>query len=81
MPTLIVWGEQDRLIPPAHARAWERLIAGSRVLMVPEAGHLVPDEKPEAVDEIARFLSVERASACDGAGALKRRLKPAPRIS
>jgi pimeloyl-ACP methyl ester carboxylesterase len=56
VPTLIVWGDKDRLIPPEHAQAWAKLISGSRVHMVPGAGHLVPDEKPESVQVIADFL-------------------------
>jgi pimeloyl-ACP methyl ester carboxylesterase len=57
VPTLIVWGDKDRLLPPGQAQAWQRLISGSRVLMVPGAGHLVPDERPESVEEIAAFLA------------------------
>jgi len=57
LPTLIVWGAKDRLLPPGQAQAWAKLIAGSRVLMVPGAGHLVPDERPESVEAIAEFLA------------------------
>jgi pimeloyl-ACP methyl ester carboxylesterase len=45
------------LVPPEHAQAWAKLIPGSQVLMVPGAGHLVPDEKPESVEQIAKFLA------------------------
>jgi pimeloyl-ACP methyl ester carboxylesterase len=57
VPTLIVWGEKDRLIPPEHAQVWSKLISGSRVHMVPGVGHLVPDEAPETVQVIADFLA------------------------
>lgn len=57
VPTLIVWGDKDRLIPPGHAEAWAKLIPESRVLMVPGAGHLVPDEKPDSVEAIAAFFA------------------------
>ena len=57
VPTLIVWGEKDRLIPPGHAQAWSKLISGSRVHLVPGVGHLVPDERPESVQAIADFLA------------------------
>jgi len=57
VPTMIVWGDKDRIIPPGQAQAWAKLIPGSRVLMVPGAGHLVPDEKPESAEEIAKFLA------------------------
>jgi pimeloyl-ACP methyl ester carboxylesterase len=45
MPTLIVWGEKDRLIPIGQADAWAKLIPHARVLRVPGVGHLPQDEK------------------------------------
>ena len=47
--TIVVWGESDRLIPPVYAAEFQKEIAGSRVVMVPKAGHLVGHEQPEAV--------------------------------
>jgi len=56
-PTLILWGQNDRLIVPAYAQRWASLIAGSRVDMVPDAGHMLPYEQPAAmVGAISRFL-------------------------
>ncbi len=54
--TVIVWGESDRMIPPVYGPAFETGIAGSRLVTVPEAGHMVILEKPHAVVEaIARL--------------------------
>jgi pimeloyl-ACP methyl ester carboxylesterase len=47
--TTLVWGDSDRLIHPAYAAAWHRLLPAARLVRVPEAGHMVPYEKPEAV--------------------------------
>ena len=53
-PTLIVWGEQDHFLPP-HGRdkpAPERLaeeIPGCRLVRLPTAGRLVPEEAPETL--------------------------------
>jgi pimeloyl-ACP methyl ester carboxylesterase len=47
VPTLIVWGENDRLFPPAYAEAWHRAIAGSRLVVLPRCGHLPIQERPE----------------------------------
>ena len=47
--TVIVWGESDRMIPPAYAKGFEAGITGSRVVEVPEAGHMVILEKPDVV--------------------------------
>jgi len=57
MPTLIAWGDKDRILPVAHAEAWKKLLPQATVRIFPDAGHLVADEKPECVEAIADFLS------------------------
>ena len=47
-PTLILWGEQDRFAPPVYARDFARLIKGSEVELMPDAGHLPMLERPDA---------------------------------
>lgn len=47
--TVLVWGDSDRLIPPVYARAFQKGIAGASLVSIPEAGHMVVAEKPEAV--------------------------------
>jgi pimeloyl-ACP methyl ester carboxylesterase len=49
IPTHIIWGESDRIIPPAYAEAFHRLIPGSTLTMIPNAGHLPHVERPDAV--------------------------------
>ncbi|MEZ5411950.1 MAG: alpha/beta hydrolase [Acidimicrobiales bacterium] len=39
-PTLVLWGENDRLIPVAYAQEFGRRIAGSQVVVVPQCGHI-----------------------------------------
>ena len=54
--TLICWGNQDRLIPPVYAEAWQRLIAGSEIARIDQAGHMLTVEQPRALaDAIAKF--------------------------
>ena len=48
-PTLVVWGEQDRLIPPPYAAAFGDLLENASVVMVADAGHMLPHEQPDAV--------------------------------
>src|ERR1700681_3879164 len=56
-PTMIVWGENDRLIPPIYAEAFHRAIAGSRVAMLSGTGHMPMFEKPQEWSTIiADFL-------------------------
>lgn len=57
VPTMLLWGAEDRLIPVAQAQSWARLIPGAKVEVVNGAGHLVLDEKPEAVERVAAFLA------------------------
>ncbi len=57
VPTLLVWGDEDRIIPVGQAPAWQKLISGADVKRYPAAGHLVLDEKRQAVDDVAAFLA------------------------
>ena len=47
--TVIVWGESDKMIPPVYGPAFQKAIAGSKLVNVPEAGHMVVMEQPGAV--------------------------------
>jgi pimeloyl-ACP methyl ester carboxylesterase len=59
-PTLILWGEQDRLIPLAHAHAYAAGIAGARLVVLPECGHMVPFERTaEFVAATVEFLKTQ----------------------
>jgi pimeloyl-ACP methyl ester carboxylesterase len=52
-PTLILWGEADRLIPLEYGRLYEQNIKGARLSIISGCGHLPPLEKP---DETARYV-------------------------
>jgi pimeloyl-ACP methyl ester carboxylesterase len=47
--TVIVWGENDRMIPAAHGHAFRRGITGAELISVSAAGHMVIVEQPDAV--------------------------------
>lgn len=54
--TQLIWGDSDKLIAPVYAQEFQRGIAGSTLTMIPQAGHLVPFEKPaEVVAAITPF--------------------------
>ena len=55
--TVLVWGASDKVIPPVYGPAFEAGIAGSRLVSVPEAGHMVIVEKPIAVAEAVASLN------------------------
>ncbi len=51
-PLLVVVGEEDRVTPPPYAREMHALVPGSRLEIVPEAGHCAPFERPASVNAI-----------------------------
>jgi pimeloyl-ACP methyl ester carboxylesterase len=57
VPTLIVWGDEDRIAPVGLAAGWAALLPQSTVATFPEAGHLVFDESPEAIEAVVRFCA------------------------
>jgi pimeloyl-ACP methyl ester carboxylesterase len=46
--TLVLWGREDRLMPPVYGEMWRDLIAGARLVQIDAAGHMLPYEQPEA---------------------------------
>jgi pimeloyl-ACP methyl ester carboxylesterase len=52
--TLIVWGNEDALIPVVYGEAFKKAISGSKLVKVAKAGHAVGQEKPQAVLEAIR---------------------------
>jgi pimeloyl-ACP methyl ester carboxylesterase len=49
--TLLVWGREDRLVPPAYAARWQELVPGARLAWIAGAGHMLHLEQPAAVAE------------------------------
>jgi pimeloyl-ACP methyl ester carboxylesterase len=52
VPTLIVWGEDDSIIPVAHAHAAHEAIPGSRLELFEGVGHFPHVEAPERFVEV-----------------------------
>ena len=46
VPTLIIWGEQDEVVPLESGRNFHRDIPGSRLVILPRCGHLPQEEEP-----------------------------------
>jgi pimeloyl-ACP methyl ester carboxylesterase len=66
MPTLIVWGARDRIIPLAHARAAHDAIPNSRLEIIEGAGHFPHVEEPDRfVDVLREFLHESEPSTFD----------------
>lgn len=60
-PTLILWGDLDRLIPPSNAARFARDIPGSRVVRFPTLGHVPHEEDPaQTLAPVREFLATLR---------------------
>ena len=58
LPTLILWGGRDRLIPPAVGRQMQAQIAGSRLVVFDDLGHVPHEEDPaRTVLPVREFLA------------------------
>jgi pimeloyl-ACP methyl ester carboxylesterase len=65
-PALIVWGEDDKLVPVRDADEFERLIPDARKVVFPDTGHVAMMERPAAFNELlARFLAEEPGEDVD----------------
>jgi pimeloyl-ACP methyl ester carboxylesterase len=57
MPTLIIWGDNDKIIPVAHAHTAHAALPGSRLEIFEGAGHFPQVEAPEQfVDVVVDFI-------------------------
>jgi 2-hydroxy-6-oxonona-2,4-dienedioate hydrolase len=52
IPTLVVWGSEDKVIPVSSGDYIHRTIAGSEYVVVPECGHAPGMEKPSVYVEL-----------------------------
>jgi pimeloyl-ACP methyl ester carboxylesterase len=52
-PTLVVWGQQDRLSPPVYAEEYKRLLPSAEVVYIDQCGHDPTIEQPEEFARVA----------------------------
>jgi len=55
-PTLLLWGEDDKVVPLAFAEEWQTVLPHARLEVIPGGSHLLLDEFPAAVEALRRFL-------------------------
>jgi len=56
VPTLILFGAHDKVVPPANADLLAKQISGSQIRILPDAGHFFPIEVPEeAAQTVVQF--------------------------
>jgi pimeloyl-ACP methyl ester carboxylesterase len=61
-PTLVVWGEADRIADAEHGRAYADAVPGARLRMIANSGHLPQIETPDELAEIV-WAFAEQARA------------------
>lgn len=58
LPTLILWGGRDRLIPPSVGQTFQAQIPGSRLVVFDDLGHVPQEEDPaQTVAVVREFLA------------------------
>ena len=55
-PTLLLWGEKDRIVPLGYAKDWQDVLPHAELAVIPNGSHLLLDEFPAAVDVLRSFL-------------------------
>jgi pimeloyl-ACP methyl ester carboxylesterase len=63
VPTLIVWGEKDAIIPVRDADEFERLIPDSRKVVMRDTGHVPMAERPQAFNDLLMDFLAETGRA------------------
>ena len=63
VPTLLLWGENDGLVPPRFGHAYRELIPKSELVVIPRAGHAPFEEQPEAFLDAFEAFQISRASS------------------
>jgi pimeloyl-ACP methyl ester carboxylesterase len=64
-PTLLVWGERDRIVPPVLGPVWRDALVDARLVVIPGAGH-VP--MVDAADDLADVILAFREERVDELG-------------
>lgn len=61
LPTLVLWGGRDRLVPPDNARRFASDIRGAKLVVFDELGHVPQEEDPaRTVQPVVEFLAGAR---------------------
>ena len=69
IPTLVIHGESDRLVPPGNAKLIAERIPGAKLVMIPHASHLfLTDQTEIAHHAILQFLNEQAGTAGRDAG-------------
>lgn len=62
-PTLIVWGSEDRVIPPSYGRRFKDAIPGSSLVIIEGSGHMPQLDNPEKINWLLGNFLADGASS------------------
>ena len=69
VPTLVLWGDSDRIVDPDYGRAYAEAVPGARFQLLPRAGHLPQVESPDQlVAAVWQFVEAAGAPSAHGPG-------------
>src|ERR1700752_2387814 len=75
VPTLVIHGESDRLVPPGNAKLIAGRIPGAKLVMIPRASHLfLTDQTEVSHHAILQFLNEQAGNAGSDAGSEKEKV-------
>ena len=64
VPTLVIWGMRDQALLPLQLEGLDRLVTDLEIARIPDAGHFVPWEAPDAVVKVLRpFLAADTGAS------------------
>jgi pimeloyl-ACP methyl ester carboxylesterase len=78
MPTLVIWGERDRLLPSTEVPRWAARLPRGELEVIPACGHMSIIENPEAV--VRRMLAWLRRSCAASPPLTSKASSPTTRI-
>jgi pimeloyl-ACP methyl ester carboxylesterase len=59
-PTLLIWGEDDKMIPSSNAKSYAGVLAQSETVLIPKLGHLLQEEHAEiGLAKVTEFLDAK----------------------
>lgn len=79
MPSMVVWGERDLVLPVKHARAAHEVLPGSRLEIFPDSGHVPHEDEPDRFAEVLSDFIQTAPSSTHHAGMWRSALLRGPR--
>lgn len=63
-PTLLLWGEEDKMIPSSNATSYSGVLAQSQTVFIPKLGHLLHEEQADiGLAQLVEFLDARLLNA------------------